>query len=75
MLYVFELPEQMVAVPPIAPGVAGVAVLTVMACDDADDVPQPLLAVTVILPAVELAVAVIEVVVDVPVQPLGNVHV
>ena len=71
----FELPEQIVVVPLMEPGVAGVAVSTVMACEEAADVPHPLLAVTVTLPAVELAIAVIELVVDVPVQPLGNVHV
>ena len=64
----------MVVVPLIAPGVAGM-VFTTIACDAADDVPHALLAVTVTLPEVALAVAVIELVVDVPVQPLGNVHV
>ena len=62
------------AVPLIAPGVAG-TVFTTIACDEAAEVPHPLLAVTVTLPAVELAVAVIELVVDVPVQPLGKIHV
>ena len=70
----FELPEQIVVVPFIAPGVAG-ELSIVIACDAADEVPHPLLAVTVTLPAVEFAVAVIEFIVDVPVQPLGNVHV
>ena len=74
ILYVFELLEQIVAVPLMEPGVAG-AVFTTMACDEAAEVPQALVAVTEILPAVALAVAVIELVVDVPVQPLGNVHV
>ena len=74
MLYVFELPEQMLAVPLIAPGIAGM-VFTTIACDEADDAPHALLAVTVTLPAVELAIAVIELVVDAPVQPLGNDHV
>ena len=74
MLYVLELPEQIVVVPLIAPGVAGVA-FTTIACDEADEVPQALLAVTVMFPEVVLAIAVIELVVDVPVQPLGNVHV
>ena len=73
-LYVLELPEQIVVVPLIAPGVAG-ELSIVIACDDADEVPQTLLAVTVMLPAVALAVGVIETVVDVPLQPLGNVHV
>ena len=70
----FELPEQIVVVPFIATGEAGVAYM-VMACEEADDVPHPLLAVTLTLPAVEFAIAIIELVVDVPVQPLGNVHV
>ena len=74
MLYVFELPEQIVDVPLIEPGVAGI-VFTTIACDEAVDVPHPLLAVTVTLPAVAFATVVIELVVDVPVQPLGNVHV
>ena len=69
-----ELPEQIVVVPLIAPGVAGVA-FTTIAWEDAADVPHELVAVTVTLPLVELAAAVIELVVDVPVQPLGNVHV
>lgn len=58
----------------IAPAIAGI-VFTVMTCDDAADVPHALVAVTVMLPAVELAVADIELVVDVPVQPLGKLHV
>ena len=36
--------------------------------------PQALCAITEIFPLVELATAVIEVVVDDPVQPLGNVQ-
>ena len=74
MLYELELPEQMVVVPVIAPGVAG-AVFTTMACVDAAEVPHALFAVTVMLPDVVLAVVEIELVVEVPVQPLGNVHV
>lgn len=56
------------------PGVAGVVFTTIASVATAD-VPQVLLAVTVTLPPVEFAVAFIELVVDVPVQPLGNVHV
>lgn len=41
----------------------------------AEEFPQLLFAVIVILPLVELAVVVIELVVDDPLQPLGNVHV
>lgn len=74
MLYGLGVPEQMVAVPVMTPGAAGV-VFTTIASVAAAELPQALLAVTVMLPPVELAVAVIELVVDVPVQPLGNVHV
>lgn len=74
MVYVFELPAQIEAAPLMAPGVGGIIFIT-MACEEAAEVPQPLLAVTVMLPAVELAVAVIELVVDVPVQPPGKVQV
>lgn len=42
---------------------------------DAAEFPQLLLAVMVILPLVELAVVVIELVVDVPLQPAGKVQV
>lgn len=58
----------------MVPGVAR-AVLTVIANDCAADVPQLLLADTVMLPLVVLAVVVIEVDVDEPVHPLGSVHV
>ena len=51
------------------------APLTVMAKVDAVDDPQALLAVTLTLPEVALVVVVILVVVDVPVQPPGNVQV
>ena len=70
----FELPEQIIVLPLMVPGVAG-AVLTVTANACAVDEPQVLLAETVMFPPVVLAVAVIEVVVEEPVQPLGNVHV
>ena len=65
----------MVVVPLMGPGVTGVAVSTVIVCDEAADVPQALPAVTVMLPLVELAVVIIELVDDDPVHPLGNVHV
>ena len=58
----------------IVPGVAGAAV-GVTAKVAAEDVPQVPVAVTLTLPAVALGVAEILVVVDVPVQPPGNVHV
>ena len=69
-----ELAEQIVVVPLIEPGVPGI-VFTTMAWEDDAEVPHTLVAVTVILPLAELAIAAIELVVDVPVQPLGNVHV
>ena len=55
-------------------GCAGV-VFTVIASVCANELPQPLLAVTVMLPAVVLAVVVILFVVDVPLQPPGKVQV
>lgn len=58
----------------MAPGVNG-AELTVMAWLCGVEDPQLLFAVTVIFPLVELAVAFMEFVVDVPVQPLGKAHV
>jgi hypothetical protein len=71
---VFDEPKQTVGPPKIVPGVAG-AVFTVIArVEEAED-PHELFAVTLILPLVALAVVVIELVVDVPVQPPGNVHV
>lgn len=56
------------------PGVAGIE-LTVTAKVCAVDEPQPLFAVTETFPLVELAVVVMLVVVDIPDQPEGNVHV
>jgi hypothetical protein len=70
----FELPEQIVVLPVIGPGVAGM-VFTVTAKVRGVDVPHVLLAVTVTFPLVVLATAVMDVVVDVPVQPPGNVQV
>lgn len=67
-------PEQTVAFPVMLPGVAGIEV-TVTASVCADDEPQLLFVVTETLPLVELAVAVMFVVVDVPDHPEGNVHV
>lgn len=74
MLYVFELPEQIVALPVMDPGVAG-TVLTVTANDCPADVPQVLLALTETFPLVVLAEAVMELDVEEPVQPPGNVQV
>lgn len=72
--YVLLDPEQIVVVPEIVPGVEGM-VFTVIANVCGVDDPQALFAVTVIFPLVELAVVFIEFVVDVPVQPPGNVQV
>ena len=69
----FVVPEQIVVVPVIVPGAAG-AELTVIACVEAKLVPQPFVAVTDTFPLVALAVAEIEFVVDVPVQPEGKVQ-
>lgn len=58
----------------IAPGVDGVLTgVTVKVC--AALLPQLLLAVTEIVPALAPAVRVMELDVDVPVHPLGAVHV
>ena len=48
---------------------------TVIVCVDAELVPQAFVAVTVMLPLPPFAVVLIEFVVDVPVQPPGNVQV
>ena len=56
------------------PGVAG-AVFTVTTSVAGDELPQILLAVTETVPPVELAVVVILLVVEVPVQPPGSDHV
>lgn len=69
-----EVPEQTVALPVIVPGVAGTG-FTFIANVCAREEPQELFAVTVMFPLVEPAVALMELVTDVPVQPDGNVHV
>jgi hypothetical protein len=71
---VFDDPEQIVVVPVMEPGVAGI-VFTVIASVCGALLPQVLSAVTVIFPDVALAVAVILLVVDAPVHPPGNVQV
>lgn len=60
--------------PEILVGVAGAA-STFIVTEEAVELPHALLAVTVIFPPVELAVVVIEFVVEVPVHPEGNVQV
>jgi hypothetical protein len=69
-----ELPLQIAVVPEILPGVAG-AVFTFTASVEAAEVPQALLALTVIFPPVEPAVTFMLLVVEVPVHPLGKVQV
>lgn len=68
------MPEHILALPLIVPGVAGALVVATASVCTADE-PQALLAVTAMLPLVALAAVVIDAVVDVPVQPLGSVHV
>ena len=70
----FKVPEHIVADPVMAPGWAGV-LFTVTDIICAKDEQEPLFAVTETFPLVVLAVALIELVVDVPVQPAGNVQV
>jgi hypothetical protein len=63
-----------VVAPEILPGVVGAA-LTVKANVETAEVPQVLLALTVILPPVEPVVTFMLLVVEVPVHPLGRVQV
>ena len=72
--YVLLLLAHMLILPLIAPGVAG-AVAIVTASVAGAEFPQVLFAVTETVPPVELAVALILLVVDVPVQPPGSDHV
>ena len=60
--------------PEIAPGIAGM-VFTVTDFVCVADEPQALFAVTVIVPLVAPAIVLMEVVVEEPLQPAGNVHV
>jgi hypothetical protein len=62
------------ASPPMTPGWAGI-LFTVTANIRAVDDPQTLLAITETFPLVVLAVTLIELVVEAPVQPEGSVHV
>ena len=72
-LYVLFVPLQTVALPLIAPGVAG-TVFTVTESVCAEEFPQELVAVTLIVP-LEPEVALIVFVVLVPLHPPGNVQV
>ncbi len=74
MLYVFTVFAQMVVEPDIDPGWDG-TVLTVIGNVLGVPEPQLLLATTDKVPPLEFAVVVILVVVEVPVQPDGSVHV
>jgi hypothetical protein len=74
MVYVSESPEQSITSPLMVPGFAGMLfTITANAC--AVDDPQALLAVTEMFPPEASAVILIELVVEVPVHPEGNVHV
>jgi hypothetical protein len=66
---------QTIAVPLIAPGVAGTEVVIFTAKVCAVEFPQVLLAVTDTVPLVELVVAIMLLVADVPVHPPGSDHV
>jgi hypothetical protein len=74
MEYVLLLPEQIAVAPDMDPGIAGI-VLTVTPKVCAVLEPQVLLAVTVMLPLVALAVVLILKVVLVPDHPPGRVQV
>ena len=64
----------MVADPLIGSGVAGVSFAVTVRVDVEADTPQAFDVNTEIFPLVVVEVALIEYVVDVPVQPLGNVQ-
>lgn len=66
-------PEQIVAVPEIEPGVAGIE-FTVMVCDDEADVPHAFEALIETLPPVALAVVLIEFVLLDPIHPEGRIQ-
>ena len=69
-----ELPSQIDALPLIAPGWPMLPdTVTANVC--AAEVPQALVAVTEIFPLVALATVVMELVVDIPVQPPGKTQV
>ena len=68
------MPSQIVVVPEIVPGTAGI-VFTVTTKVCTDEEPQALFAFTEIVPLVGSAVVEIELVVEVPLQPDGSVHV
>ena len=67
-------PEQKVVFPEISPGCDG-ALEGVTVVSRGSPEPHPLLAVTLTFPPVAPTVTEIEFVVDVPVQPFGNIQV
>jgi hypothetical protein len=73
MLYVAGVPAQAVSLPVIDPGAGGGPTQT--ARKAAGDVPQAFVAATVMVPPAGPAAAVMEPVVEVPVQPPGSVQV
>ena len=75
ILYVSLEAEHTSALPAIVPGVPGVDVDTVTAMVRAELLPQALFAVTDMVPPVVLGVTLILLVVELPVQPVGNVQV
>jgi len=74
MLYVFDEPWQTVVSPVIVPGWVGTEVTDTLSVR-AVLVPQALDAVTEIVPPDAPAIASIDVEVELPVHPEGNVHV
>ncbi len=72
-LSVVELPWQTEVFPVMDSGVAGI-LFTMTASVLVVDVPQELLADTVIFPPLPPTVAEIELLVDVPIQPTGKVQ-
>jgi hypothetical protein len=74
ILYVCEAPGITVVAPEIVPGCAGIA-FTVTLKVLAEPEPHVLLAVTEIVPPADPGVAEIDVAVELPLHPEGNVHV
>lgn len=66
---------QTLALPVIAPGVAGAAVVTLTARVAGLELPHPLFTVTETVPLLVPAVVLMELVVDVPVHVAGSDHV
>jgi hypothetical protein len=74
MLYVLTVPAQTGVLPEIVPGCAGMTITVTLFVLSGPD-PHRLFAYTDIVPPDVPAVAFIEVVVELPVHPAGNVHV